>query len=79
VTARARKSISSSVDLTHFYRVTLTHSDGRLPEVELTGPQGSGVLTSMAAAHGLLIVPEGIAEIEAGALVDVIPLWSVPT
>lgn len=78
VTARARKSISSSVDLTHFYRVTMTHSDGRLPEVELTGPQGSGILTSMAAAHGLLIVPEGVAEIESGTLVDVIPLWSFP-
>ncbi|MCK5482745.1 MAG: molybdopterin molybdenumtransferase MoeA, partial [Gemmatimonadetes bacterium] len=43
------------------------------------GPQGSGILTSMSSADGLLIVPEGITEVEAGEIVEVIPLpgdWS---
>lgn len=74
VIARARKAISSSSDLTHFYRVRLSDVPGNLPEVELTGPQGSGILTSMSAADGLLIVPEGVTEVQAGEVVEVIPL-----
>jgi len=79
VMARARKAISSSAELTHFYRVRLSRIAGDLPQVELTGPQGSGILTSMSAADGLLIVPEGVTEVEAGEIVEVIPLpgdWS---
>ena len=79
VLARARKAVSSSADLTHFYRVRLSRIAGDLPQVELTGPQGSGILTSMSAADGLLIVPEGVTEVEAGEIVEVIPLpgdWS---
>jgi molybdopterin molybdotransferase len=74
IRARARKAISSSADLTHFYRVTLSRIAGDLPEAELTGPQGSGILTSMSAADGLLVVPEGVSEIQAGEIVDVIPI-----
>lgn len=79
ILARARKAISSSADLTHFYRVRLLRIAGAVPEVELTGPQGSGILTSMSAADGLLVVPEGISGIEAGETVEVIPIpgdWS---
>jgi len=74
VMARARKAISSSADLTHFYRVRLTRVPGDLPEVELTGPQGSGILTSMSNAHALLVIPEGVTEVEAGETVEVIPV-----
>ena len=74
VAARARKSIDSSADLTHFYRVVVSDGDADLPLVELTGPQGSGILTSMSAADGLLVVPEGVSRVEAGDLVSVIPL-----
>lgn len=74
ILARARKAISSSADLTHFYRVRLSRSAGRVPEVELTGPQGSGILTSMVTADGLLVVPEGVSAIESGEMVEVIPL-----
>ena len=79
IVARAKKAITSSADLTHFYRVRLLRVPGDLPEVELTGPQGSGILTSMSAADGLLIVPEGVSAVEAGEIVEVIPLpgdWS---
>lgn len=79
VIGRTRKAITSAADLTHFYRVRLAPVAGDLPLVELTGPQGSGILTSMSEADGLLIVPEGVSEVAAGELVEVIPLpgdWS---
>jgi len=43
----------------------------------LTGPQGSGILTSMSLAKGLVIVPEDKAEIKAGEVAQVIMLdWN---
>lgn len=52
--------------LQHFLRVTLTDGAGG-PVARLTGPQGSGILTSMARADALLIVPEGTQEVAEGA------------
>ncbi len=44
---------------------------------QLTGPQGSGILTSMASANGLVIVPEDKASVEPGDKVQVMMLdWS---
>ncbi|MFC1912305.1 gephyrin-like molybdotransferase Glp [Chloroflexota bacterium] len=40
----------------------------------LTGPQGSGILTSMSLANGLVIVPEDRAELKAGEVARVIRL-----
>ncbi|HBN10200.1 MAG TPA: molybdopterin molybdenumtransferase MoeA [Cyanobacteria bacterium UBA8530] len=40
----------------------------------LTGPQGSGILRSMAIADSLLIVPEGEGSFEKGTLLEAIPL-----
>jgi molybdopterin molybdotransferase len=40
----------------------------------LTGPQGSGVLTSMSLANGLVIVPEDVVEARPGATVQVMML-----
>ena len=37
------------------------------PSARLTGPQGSGILTSMVQANALLIIPEGQHETPAGA------------
>jgi len=43
----------------------------------LTGPQGSGILTSMTLANGLVIVPEDKAGVKAGDRVEVMMLdWS---
>jgi len=43
----------------------------------LTGPQGSGILTSMAKANGLAIIPEDTREVKAGDMVKVQMLdWS---
>ncbi|MES2306800.1 MAG: gephyrin-like molybdotransferase Glp [Gemmatimonadota bacterium] len=43
-----------------YLRVTFTWSeDGGMPHAKLTGPQGSGMLTSMARAEGLVVVESG--------------------
>lgn len=52
--------------LTHFLRaIVRVREDGRLAAA-LTGPQGSGILTSMARANALLVVPEDRSRVEAG-------------
>ena len=53
--------------LTHFLRaIVTTQPDGTLT-ARLTGPQGSGILTSMSLANALLVVPEDRSEVPAGA------------
>lgn len=61
-------------DPRRFYARAIVRSDGSSYVVNLTGPQGSGVLTSMALANGYAIVPEDVATIEAGGECDVILL-----
>jgi molybdopterin molybdotransferase len=41
---------------------------------ELTGPQGSGLMSSMARADALVVVPAGAGELRAGTMVDALPL-----
>ena len=61
-----------NTDGRRFYaRVILDEEDGR-PVVSLTGPQGSGVLTSMALASAFAICPEDLETIEPGEECDVI-------
>ncbi|MEO8295873.1 MAG: gephyrin-like molybdotransferase Glp [Gemmatimonadota bacterium] len=52
--------------LQHFLRAIVNDSSGQR-EVRLTGPQGSGILTSMVKANALLILPEGQLETPAGS------------
>jgi molybdopterin molybdotransferase len=59
--------------LQHFLRAVVSPGDG-VPEARLTGPQGSGILTSMLRANALLIIPEGQFETPAGALVRALVL-----
>jgi molybdopterin molybdotransferase len=55
LTVRAREAFSIAAPLTHFMRgVVEWEQDG--PWARLTGPQGSGLLTSMSKANALLIV-----------------------
>ncbi|MFM8781361.1 MAG: hypothetical protein ACKOFO_07840, partial [Gemmatimonadota bacterium] len=50
----------------HFLRAIVTSQpDGSLA-ARLTGPQGSGILTSMSLANALLVVPEDRLEVPAG-------------
>jgi molybdopterin molybdotransferase len=74
LTAEAGETIRSSADLTHYYRVSLEFRADDAPVARLTGPQGSGILTSMVRADGLAVIPRGTAEIAAGDPVEVILL-----
>ncbi len=56
VTVRSRDEITLAAPLTHFMRAVLEWGDDG-PWARLTGPQGSGLLTSMARADALLVVP----------------------
>ena len=60
--------------LTHFLRAIVSvRPDGSL-SARLTGPQGSGILTSMSLANALLVVPEQRPRIEAGEIVNALLL-----
>jgi molybdopterin molybdotransferase len=59
-----------------FTRVMVENRGGRY-FARLTGPQGSGILTSMALANGLAIVPEDKPGVKPGEVVEVMMLdWS---
>ena len=53
-----------------FARVKLTRHDGQY-HASLTGPQGSGILTSLAEADGLAVIPENSRGVKAGDTVEV--------
>ena len=57
-----------------FLRVRLTADALGQPMAMLAGGQGSHMLSGLAAADGLAIVPEGVGDMDAGAEVDVIRL-----
>jgi len=59
-----------------FARAIVRKEDDRYL-ARLTGPQGSGILTSLARANGLAIVPEDVERLNAGDAVQVLMLdWS---
>jgi molybdopterin molybdotransferase len=69
----AIERIAAKPDKAHFQRVVLEAGDP-LPRVRPTGPQGSGILTSMTRADALLVVPEGSTGVEAGERAWAMPL-----
>ena len=72
VDVRVGERVTIAAPLTHFLRAVVT-TDGRGDLVaRLTGPQGSGLLTSMSLANALVIVPADRPEIEAGESVKAI-------
>ncbi len=66
VPVRLAEPVRLKPRLQHFLRAVVTDGAGGL-EARLTGPQGSGILTSMVLANALLIVPEGQFETPVGA------------
>ena len=66
VPVRVAEPIRLKPRLQHFLRAVVADGPGG-PEARLTGPQGSGILTSMILANALLIVPEGQLETPVGA------------
>ncbi|HET7583651.1 MAG TPA: gephyrin-like molybdotransferase Glp [Gemmatimonadaceae bacterium] len=58
VPVRLEEPVSTSSGLVHFLRAIVTpQADGTF-SARLTGPQGSGILSSMAKANALIVVPE---------------------
>lgn len=74
VLVRLAERAETPGSLTHFLRVTLGEPDEGLPSARLTGSQSSGVLSSMAKADALLIVPEHTEVVEPGTALPAIVL-----
>ena len=66
--------VSIGARLTHFLRCIVSTRDDGTVSARLTGPQGSGILTSMARANALLVVPEDRPRVEAGETLHAVPL-----
>jgi molybdopterin molybdotransferase len=77
VRAMAEESIVNRGDPRQFYaRCIVRERDGRY-YASLTGPQGSGMLTSMVHANGLTVIPAEVDEVQPGEEIEVIMLdWS---
>jgi molybdopterin molybdotransferase len=66
-------TLTDRADRRQYVRVRIEQRDGEFL-AHLTGEQGSGVLTSMMYADGLMIVPEGITRVESGMQLPVLML-----
>ena len=74
VKVELEEDVSIGAKLMHFLRAIMSvQSDGKLT-ARLTGPQGSGILSSMSLANALLVVPEDQQRVPAGATLSAIPL-----
>jgi molybdopterin molybdotransferase len=71
IKAILEQSVSTEPTRTEFLRVTLTPGDDGVMRARLSGGQGSNILTALAAANALAVIPAGTSEVEAGELVDV--------
>lgn len=83
VRVRAAETIRSKKGLVHFLRVKLARGPDGHWEARLTGPQGSGILTSMAEADALLVVPLDLDRVDEGQTAVALPLrgpedWGEP-
>ena len=67
-------AVPTKAGLAHFLRVGLDTGGADLPYARLTGPQGSGILTSVSRADALLVIPEDLNGLPAGAMADALPL-----
>jgi molybdopterin molybdotransferase len=66
--------VTIGAKLTHFLRAIISTRDDGTVTARLTGPQGSGILTSMSRANALLVVPEDTPVVEAGSTLHALPL-----
>ena len=66
--------VTIGAKLTHFLRAIVRTRDDGVVTARLTGPQGSGILTSMSRANALLVVPEDRPVVDAGATLCALPL-----
>ena len=76
VEAHLMDSVKNADGRRVFLRVRVSKEEGQLV-ARVTGAQGSGMLTSMARANGLAVVPEEVKEVHRGDAVEVMmPDWN---
>lgn len=69
------RDVLRNTDARRFYaRCVVSRGDDGQYYADLTGPQGSGILTSMSAANALTIIPEDLPEARPGDVIDVMML-----
>ena len=73
IEVRLREDVSIGAPLTHFMRA-IVEWDGGTAWARLTGPQGSGLLTSMSRANALLVVPPERSTIREGETGHALPI-----
>lgn len=73
IEARAEEDIHTTAPLTHFLRGIVTREATGF-SARLSGSQSSGVMTALANANALLMVPEDVQHIRAGENVTAIPI-----
>lgn len=78
VRGRAAERLAGSGAHEVFLRVRLTAGKAGEWLVTATGPQGSGLVSSIGSADGLAVLPEGVEAISAGEPVEVILLGEGP-
>ena len=74
----ADEAIAIGAPLTHFLRASLAVGPGGALHARLTGPQGSGLLHSMAHADALLVVPPERPRVAAGEELHALVLGDAP-
>jgi len=65
IVCRADEAIETPAELTHFHRVMLREVGDEIA-ASLTGAQGSGLVSGLARAEGLAVIPEEVQRIEKG-------------
>lgn len=73
VTCRAADSVEVPATLTHFQRVMLTDTPDGL-SASLTGSQGSGLVSGLARADGLAVIPPDVTRVDPGDPLEVMLL-----
>ncbi|MDH4267399.1 MAG: molybdopterin molybdotransferase MoeA [Deltaproteobacteria bacterium] len=71
--AELREDIEKKTGLVHFVRCRLYREREKIC-ASTTGEQGSGILSSMVKAHGLIVIPKELKVVRAGEVVSVILL-----
>jgi molybdopterin molybdotransferase len=72
--AACTTSLRKKPGRTEYQRGVVTRAgDGQSWQVAITGSQGSGILSSMSVANGMVVLHHGQGDVAAGDVVDVIP------
>jgi molybdopterin molybdotransferase len=74
VAVTLEEPVTINAPLTHFLRAIVSVQGSGALTARLTGPQGSAILSSMARANALLVVPEDRARVETGETLNALPL-----